>query len=576
MGRRGRILFSAVVGALSCLVAASTASASLLWSKPRQLTPPYAAEPQALVDERGQVLLTWGQRKGYGPERGVFSYRWRAPGGRWSPTRTLPSIRADYETEVAMTPRGEAVMAYGDRDREVVYSIAEPGGSFSAPEPLGDSGEAGRVDLAIDDAGNAVAVWLSQKREVRVATRRAGGDFSPARTLEVLTPEQVRLSALIGPYVSVNDAGAAAIVWQGGQGPHSDGRWYMRHRLAYRAAGGSFGAPEEVPHFEGQGSHIDQGVTVNERGDVVLTQQELPTGVSGGVSYAVRSATGGWGEAREVGPMGHVTNAFAEPGGAVSFVIERLADSPPAPDQPRDPRRYVDFATHRADGGLDGPRQISTADGYSPDAAMNRRGDILAAWTVGGQGDTRQTRVAVSERLAGTVFTPELVISAPGVWPPQVALNDARQAAVVWGADDDPAGEFAPAGWGSFRSDPKLPPLPLPPVIDIGEPLDDLLDEGGIVLPVRCDQACTVRPEGLLVDGADGAGTGTRAKKAARVRLSKGRRGRVRVRFDSEARAAAREALAAGRKPWVSVSVRAKGKSPRTVSASRRVKLRRR
>ncbi|HEX8646185.1 MAG TPA: hypothetical protein VF715_04750, partial [Thermoleophilaceae bacterium] len=479
------------MGALLCLsAAASTASADLLWSKPRQLTPPYSAEPQALVDERGQVLLTWGQRQGYGPERGVFSYRWRAPDGRWSPTRTLPSVRADYETEVAMTPRGEAVMAYGDSNNEPVYSIAEPGGTFSAPKPLGEPGEEGRVDLAMDDAGNAVAVWLHRLRgaqgggAVRVATRRAGEEFSPARTIEVLTREQLSLSALIGPYASVNDAGAAAIVWQGGQEPRADGRWYMRHRLAYRAPGGSFGAPEEVPHFVGQGSHIDQGVTVNERGDVVLTQQEFPNGVSGGVSYAVRSATGGWGEAREVGPLGYVTDTFAEPGGAVSFLIQRLADQgepgdpAPAPDQPRDNRRYVDFAIHRAGGELDGPRQISTVDGYAPDAAMNQRGDILASWTVGGGGDQRDTRVAVSERLAGTLFTPELVISGPGAWPPQVSMNNARQATLIWDGDDEPGGEFAPTAWGSFRFDPKLPPLPLPPIIDIGDPLgEDPLDD---------------------------------------------------------------------------------------------------
>jgi hypothetical protein len=582
MGRRGRTHFGLGVIALLCvLAAASTASADLLWSKPRQLTPPYSAEPQALVDERGQVLLTWGQRKGYGPDRGVFSYRWRAPDGRWSPTRTLPSIRADYETEVALTPRGEAVMAYGDPNGEPQYSIAEPGGEFSKPERLGEPGEEGRVDLAMDDAGNAVAAWLHRPRNgqdgasVRVATRRAGEEFAPARTIETLTPLQVTQSALIGPHASVNDAGAAALVWQAGEAQGPDGYYRRRHRIAYRAPGGSFGAPEDVPQFTNQGAALDQRVELNEAGDAVVSLQEFPSGRSGGVSYAVRSATGEWGAPREVGPLGYVADSFAEPGGGVSFLIQRMAENQATgPDQPQDYRRYVDFATHRPDGGLDGPRQISTVDGYSPDAAMNQRGDILAAWNIGGQ-EPRDARVAVSERLLGNLFTPELVLSIPGAWGPQVAMNNGRQAAVVWNGDDEPGGDFQPTAFGSFRFDPKLPPLPLPPVIDIGDPLgdplDDLLDEGGIALPVRCDQACTVRPEGLLL----GAGEGARAKKGARVKVSKGKRGRVRVRFSSDAREAAREALAAGRKPWVSVSVRAKGKSPRTVSASRRVKLRR-
>lgn len=559
--------------AVVALLCPSSASASLLWSKPAQLTPLYAASPQALMDERGQVLLTWNQRKGYGPDRGIFSYRWRAPDGKWSGTRTLDDVRTDYDAKVQMTPRGEALLAFGSRESEPVYAVADSGGAFSKPKRLGDAGETGTVDLATDDAGNAVATWLRRDGAIRVATRRAGEDFAPASTLEVLTRLQLQQSPMPAPSASVNAAGAAAVVWQAGHAEGADGKWYIRHRLAYRAPGGNFGAPENVPLSEGQWSGFDQGLIVSETGEVVLTMTSALVVSQSGTSYAVRQPTGAWSEPRELGQLGYVTNVFAEPGGAVSFVVGRIGGGYYSNGEKHgDTNRYVDFATHRPDSGLDGPRQISVADGTSPDASMNQRGDILAAWTVGGDGDASSQRIAVSERILGTVFAPEIVLSKPGVWPPQVSLNAGRNAAVVWNGDDEPGGEFTAAAWGSFRSDPQLPPLPLPPVIDIGDPLDPLLDEDGISVPIRCDQACTVQPEGLLLDGP---GTGARAKKAGKVRVAKGKRGRVRLRFDSKARAAAREALAAGRKPWVSVSVRAKGKSPRTVRASRRVKLRR-
>jgi hypothetical protein len=112
---------------------------------------------------------------------------------------------------------------------------------------------------------------------------------------------------------------------------------------------------------------------------------------------------------------------------------------------------------------------------------------------------------------------------------------------------------------------------PLPPDLVIGKPTDVELDDDGVAVPVDCDVACTAQPGGALVIGDEVI---ARAKRGSKLRLARGARGRVRVRFSSPVRAAARAARAAGRKPWVSVSVRAKGKARRSVTATRRVKLR--
>lgn len=547
---------------LALLAAPGPAAADLTWSKPEQLTPPYAADPKVAIDARGLTLLTWGQRTGYGPQLGRFSYRWRTPGGRWSPIRTADGVVPDFESVLRMTPHGDALVAYGDRDNELVYRTAPAGGTFSRAKRLGDPGEKGFVDVATDDAGNAVAAWSRlSDGAIRFASRRADGDFGPAQTLEVRTGEQYRTSSITRPAVAMNTAGAALIAWQIGQEPDEEGH-HTRHRVAYRPPAGSFGTPELAPRF-GSSTQYQHALAMTESGDAVMTSQDFVTTEGGATTYAVRRATGGWSDVRELGRMGFIANLFAEPGGAVSFVVSRQGAS--------GSDTFVDFVTRLPDGTLVGPNQISAGDGHIPHAAMSLRGDLIATWVRGYHGMSREGVVAVADRLAGAAFQPEVALSPRGTWSPHVALNDARQAAIAWDYDADPAGEYAPAGWGAFRFDPEIPPLPLPPEIDIGAPLDPVLDGDGIAVPVECDRDCTVLPGGLLVDAASDA---RRSKKTGSVKLRKGARRRVRVRFGAADRTAAREALASGRRPWVSLTVRAKGKSPRPVRVSRRVKLR--
>lgn len=123
-----------------------------------------------------------------------------------------------------------------------------------------------------------------------------------------------------------------------------------------------------------------------------------------------------------------------------------------------------------------------------------------------------------------------------------------------------------------MRDDPLLPPLPFPPGLDIDVPALPVLDpDGDLVVPVECTTSCVAGAEGVLDPGGDAAPlAGDGPKRRLRAR----RRGRLKLDFGADGRAAVRKALKAGRKPVVYVSVRARGKSPRPITVSRRVRLR--
>jgi hypothetical protein len=88
---------------------------------------------------------------------------------------------------------------------------------------------------------------------------------------------------------------------------------------------------------------------------------------------------------------------------------------------------------------------------------------------------------------------------------------------------------------------------------------------------VRCSTACKATPRGILAaDGSDQLVAASGSSK----RISAKRRALVELRFGSEQSRKVRKAIRAGHKPWVSISVRARGRSPRPVTVSRRIRLR--
>ena len=519
-------------------VAAAPAGAALRWSAPETLSPGFPGT--VAIDARGDVLAVW-QRYFGGTDVRTY-YAWRAPGGGWTEARQLPGAGARFA--LALTPLGRATAVWNDGGR-IVSQDARPGGAFGGLELVASGVAPGAgVALASDDVGNAVAAWSVDTRSTRrnagntifAATRPFGGRWSE--------PEAVSGDvAGGGPFVAVNAAGAAAVAWTTAENGYAE--------LAYRQPAGAFGPPERAPLT---GPAFPLWLAVDDDGRAVLgSASQILTNNPIRTQMATRSPLGGWSERFEFETGGSPETMLGEPDGSVTFLMNDANDR----EHPR-----VQFATRTRDGSVIGPETLATDRG-SIEGAMNLRGDILAAWHQSpGIG-----RVEVSERAHGGRFAAPVAVSGPSAVEPEVALNDAGQAAVVWATD-----YASPQFQIAVREDPALPPLPFPPGVEVEVPAVPALDgDGDLVVPVACTSACEARPEAIL---APGGGAKLRAAAGPARRLKARRRATLKVDFGSAGARAVRKALRARRKPVVYVSVRARGASPRPLTASRRIRLR--
>jgi hypothetical protein len=542
---------TAAVALAIALAGAAPAQADLRWSEPQLLDTGAGSAYRVLIDARGDALALWTRPAPDG-RSSTFVYAWRAPRGEWTEPRELGAARGGVS--VILTPLGRASAAWQDAGNRLVVADARPGRAFGAPaavatglNPLGTA-----VTLAGDDAGNLVTAWLVDEcreegapeqgcgHSVRAATRSAAGAWSSPQWIERYTSGGILKAA-------VNPAGAGAISYMRANGSSA--------ALSYRPPGGGFGPPEAplLPSIALPDLALDDAGRVT-----LLSPKGVLTGQPVTSVIVRRDPVTGWGEPGEL-PINGYDPLLAEPDGTASVVaIQGRAQE----------RLDVKHAALRPDGTVEGPTTIAE-DGHSVDAAVNLRGDILAAWLTPAGSDPSEWRLMASERRFGGGFSAPERIAGPGAGPALVALGDARQAAAIWSQGRYGLAEVRIA----MREDPEAPELPFPPDVRVEAPSEPRLDsDGALRLAVRCSRACTATPAALLLPGT---GAEPAAAKGAARKLKARRAGTLGVRFGRDRAKAVRKALRAGRKPWVSFTVRARGGgSPRPMIVSRRVKLR--
>lgn len=540
-----RALTAAAAALLIAGLAPASASADLRWSKAETLSSPGFPGTVA-IDARGDVLAVW-RRIVSGSQTRTF-YAWRAPRGDWTNAREFESARG--EVAVSVTPLGRATAAWNDGSGWVVSAEARPGTAFSEPRQVASGLATGIVPaLATDDAGNAVIAWsfdtMSKRQNagstIFVSTRRAGGEWSD--------PQDVSGDvAGGGPFVATNPAGAAVVGWTTVENGLPE--------VSYRQPAGSFGPPERVPiegpFFPMQLALDDDGATYLATPTSVFSNRPVRT------ALAKRSPLGGWSDPLELDTGGAPASMLVAQDGTVHLLMDNLDDR----QHPK-----VQLATRRPDGTVVGPITVAN-DRTGSTAAMNLRGDIVAAWdhTID---FSNYGRIEAAAKPAGLpTFGPALPISERNSVEPRVALNDAGQSAIAWSRGGYTKPEFQVA----VRDDPKLPLLPFPPTVDIDFPGVPVLDEDGdLVVDVSCTTDCKAIPTGVLVPGG---GERLIAGRGSSRRLKARRRARMTVDLGAAGAEAVGEAIRAGRRPTVHVSVRARGKSPRPVTFSRRVRVR--
>lgn len=269
---------------------------------------------------------------------------------------------------------------------------------------------------------------------------------------------------------------------------------------------------------------------------------------------AVRRPLGGWDDPARFLTHESPWEILAAPDGTATMFMVDSSDR----EHPR-----AQYVTRSPSGELQGPTTVAEDRRWSG-VAMNLRGDMLAASRRPEGGP-----IELAERTRGShAFSPPRLSPAADAWGGSafLALNDAGQAAIAWNGPNRRRPLVA------VRDDPAVPLPPPPPTVEVAPSGTPRLDEDGhLRIAVRCSTGCKALPSGTLAPA--GNAELVRFDGSSR-RISAKRLTVLKLRFGRDRARSVRKALRAGRRPWVSVSVRARGKSPRPITASRRIRLR--
>jgi len=156
---------------------------------------------------------------------------WAAPA--WLAPQDLSAAGQDaYDPQVAFDGQGNAIAVWSRSNGTnliVQAAVRAVGGSFGAPQDLSAAGQkAGFPEVAVDGQGNAIAVWQrfdGTNYIMQAAVRAAGGSFGAPQDLSAAG------QTANDPQVAVDGQGNAIAVWS-----RSNGTNYIV-QAAVRAAG---------------------------------------------------------------------------------------------------------------------------------------------------------------------------------------------------------------------------------------------------------------------------------------------------------------------------------------------------
>ena len=202
---------------------------------------------------------------------------WAAPA--WLAPQDLSAAGQDaYDPQVAFDGQGNAIAVWSrfDGTNFIVQAAARAAsGSFGAAQDVSAAGQkAGFPEVAVDGQGNAIAVWQrfdGTNFIVQAAARAAGGSFGSPQDLSAAG------QTANDPQVAVDGQGNAIAVWS-----RSNGTNFIVQAAA-RAAGGSFGSPQDLS-AAGQDAHVPEAA-VDGQGNAIAVWSR-----SNGTNYIVQAA----------------------------------------------------------------------------------------------------------------------------------------------------------------------------------------------------------------------------------------------------------------------------------------------
>jgi hypothetical protein len=281
-----------VAGLVCCLFLAGGGGSA--WAPPAWLAPQDlsaagqdAYDPQVAFDGQGNAIAVWSRSNG---TNFIVQTAARAAGGSFGASQDLSAAgqKAAF-AQVAVDGQGNAIAVWSRFDgtnfvvqaaaraaasrRRRRYFTPKRGGSFGAPQDLSAAGQnASFPEVVFDGQGNAIAVWRrfdGTNFIVQAAVRAAGGSFGAPQDLSAAG------QTANDPQVAVGGQGNAIAVWSRSNGTNDIVQAAVR-------AGGSFGAAQDLS-AAGQDAHVPE-VAVDWQGNAIAVWSR-----SNGTNYIVQA-----------------------------------------------------------------------------------------------------------------------------------------------------------------------------------------------------------------------------------------------------------------------------------------------
>jgi PKD domain len=417
-----RMAVLAVVAA-TLLLGASAAGAPG-WGTPVQIsTGERALGPELAINAGDDGLVVWDQEVGsVCPTEPaslscthIVEASTRSGGGPWSAPVEISRPGIGALPTAALNDAGSAVIAWVHdigRDR-VLQATYRTGATGAFPEPNDISEASLQVvshETALDAAGDAVVVWAERAQDVfaayaAVRSSVTGGWGAPMKLSGAA-------GVVGGPDLAVAPSGRAEVAWVDAanvvrvvQGDLVSGTWG-----AVATPSGSGGPPKRSPR-----------IATNSLGDVAVVwlAGESTAGAPRKIWHAVRPHGSDWREARTL-------DGAASTATAPAVAVDEAGNVHIAWLGPRgvEAQRALIGVDSNAWGSW---ALVSRGGAYDPQLAVDRSGNAVAVWTVGGQGSIQ----AAIEPATGE-WQPQTQLTPPDALSPRVAMGARGRAVVVF------------------------------------------------------------------------------------------------------------------------------------------------
>ena len=343
--------------------------------------------------------------------------------------------------QVSMNSAGDVVVVWqqaDSNDNNQIYKAERHDGSWSGPADLSEYlslsvTEAFQSQVAMNTAGDVVVVWRQKdgngEGHVYKAERHDGSWSTPANSDDYLS---VAGTSAYEPQLALNDAGDAVVVWRQKDGS-ADIQTYKAERHD-----GSWSKPANLgDHLSVAGTDAEEAqVAMNADGDavVVWTQDDG----SYWQTYKAERHDGSWSTPANLADRLSLAGSHtSDP----QVALNAAGDAVVVWQQYDGNGVQQIYKAERHSGNwilpanLDDHPSPGGADAFGPQVALNDAGDAVVVWHQNDGSSPR--RIYKAERHGGIWTLPanlddHLSIAGTSAYDPQVALSANGDAVVVW------------------------------------------------------------------------------------------------------------------------------------------------